>query len=67
MEWYKGNVKRVSDGTNLRNASGSGPTFYKKGGAVEIEWHADEDKGEKITYSIEEIKKSLFNSYEESA
>ena len=59
MEWCKVTVKRVSDGTNLRNASGSGPMFCKKVGAVGIEWRADQDKGEKITYSIEEIKKSL--------
>ena len=34
---------------------------------MEIEWHADEEKGERISYSIEEIKKSLFDSYKESA
>ena len=67
MEQCKGTVKRVGDSTNLCNAIGSGPMLYEKGGTVEIEWHADEDKGEKITHSIEEIKKSLFNSYEESA
>ena len=66
MEWCKGTVKRVSDGTNLRNASGSGPKFYKKGCAIEIECHAHEEKGEKISYSIEEINKSLFNCYVES-
>ena len=66
MEWCTGITTRVSDGANLRNKSGSGPDFYRKGGAVEIEWCANEDRGEEISYSIVEIKKKLFNSYVES-
>ena len=61
-----GTVTRVSDGANLRNTRGSGPNFYRKGGAIEIEWCANEERGEEISYSIVEIKKVLFNSYAES-
>ena len=67
MEWHTGTVKKVSDGSNLRNASGSAPKFYKNGDDVDIEWYTDEDKGEEISCSIAEIKKILLNCYEESA
>ena len=66
MEWHTRTITKVSGGANLRNASSSGPKFYRKGGAVEFEWCSNEDKGEEVSYSIVEIKKKLFNSYVES-
>ena len=66
MEQRTKAITKVSGGGNLRNASGSGPKFYRKGGAVEFEWCTNEEKEEEVSYSIVEIKKTLFNSYVES-
>ena len=64
IEWCTGEVTKVSNGSNLRNA-GNGPKYHRKGGAVEVQWEANEEKGEDISYSIVEIKKTLFNCYKE--
>ena len=50
IEWCARTVTRVSDGTNLRNTNNTGPKFYGKVGAVEVEWLADEDNGDEISY-----------------
>ena len=63
MEWGTRTITRVSDSANLRNTNATGPKFYRKGGAMEVEWFEDEANGEEISYSIVEIKKTLFNSY----
>ena len=64
IEWCTGEVTKISTGSNLRN-TGAGPKYCRKGGAVEVQWEADLSKGEEVSYSIVEIKKSLFNCYEE--
>ena len=38
-----GTMKKVSDGSNLRNASDSSTKFYKKRGTAEIECNAEEN------------------------
>ena len=48
-------MKRISDRSNARNTSESGPKSYRKGGAVEIDWHADEEKEKE---SVIPLKKS---------
>ena len=63
IEWCTGTVVRLSDGSNLRNTTGKGPKYHRKGSAVEIKWHADEEKGEEVSYSVVEIKKTMFNCY----
>ena len=64
MEWCTGVVTKVSNGSNLRNP-GRGPKFYKKEGAAEVKQEADPSKGEETSYSIVEIRKTLFNQYAE--
>ena len=61
LEWCTGTVTRVSDGKNIRTMGNEKNKFYKKGGAVEIQWHADESKGEDISYSIVTTCKGNFN------
>ena len=56
MEWRTGAVKRASDRTNLLNTSVTRPKTYRKSGAVEIEWLADEE----VSYYVIEIKKYFF-------
>lgn len=64
IEWCAGEATKVSNGSNLRNI-GNGPKYQRKGGAVEVQWEADTAKGEGISYSIAEIKKTLFNCCDE--
>ena len=64
IEWYTGEVTKVSNGSNLRNI-GNGPKHHRKGGAVQVQWDADAAKEEDISYSIVEIKKTLFNCCDE--
>jgi len=64
IEWCTGEVTKVSNGSNLRNI-GNSPKYYRKGSAVDVQWEADAAKGEGISYSIAEIKKTLFNCYDE--
>ena len=60
IEWCAGSVSKVSNGTNLRN-TGKGSKFCRKGGAVEVQWDGDPSIDEDFSYSIVEIKKTLFN------
>ena len=46
----------MTNGSNLRNTSGSRPIFRRKRGVIEVEWQVDKEKRETISYSIEEIK-----------
>ena len=64
IEWCTGKVTKVSNGSNLRNI-GNGPKYFRNGGAIEVQWDADAAKGEDVSYSIVEIKKTLFNCYDE--
>ena len=64
IEWCNGTVHKVSNGNNLRNTT-NGSKHYKKGGAVEVKWDADASKNEDVSYSIVQIKKTLFNCYDE--
>ena len=52
IEWDTGTIIRVSDGTNLRNTNATRPKLHRKGGDLEVEWLADEENGEEISYSI---------------
>ena len=61
-QWCTGTVVAVSNGRNLNNDKGK---YYSKGAAVDIQWHADSDKGEEISFSVIRIKKTLFNCYDE--
>ena len=61
MQWT-GTVTKVNDGTNLLNDKGRN---YGKGKAAEVQWHADDDKGEEISFYVVQIKKSVFNCYVE--
>ena len=65
MEWCTGKITRIGNGSNMRNNSGFGPKFYRKGGAAEIEWVADESKNEDVSYAIVKIDKKDFNTYVE--
>ena len=61
LEWSIGTVLEVSDGNNL--FQGCRP--YRKDGAVEVQWGANEINNEDVSTSIVEVKKSVFNSYVE--
>ena len=64
IEWCTGQVTKVSNGSNLKNIR-NGPRHFRKGGAVEVQWDADAAKSQDVSYSIVEIKKTLFNCYDE--
>ena len=64
MEQCTGIITKVSNGVNLRSM-GRGPKFYRKDAAIGVQQDADVTKGKESTWSIVEIKKSLFNKYEE--
>lgn len=49
MEWCSGTPTWVSDGAKPHKTNATGPKFHRKGGAVEIEWLTDEDKGDEIS------------------
>ena len=51
-------ITKVSGGANLRNASGSGPKFYRKGGAVEFEWCTNEEKGRKLVIQLLRLRRN---------
>ena len=53
----------MSNRSNLKE----GVKYYRKNGAVEIEWDANTDVGEEVSRSIVKINKSFFNSYVEHA
>ena len=63
IEWCTGTIKRLSEGNNLRNTTGTRPKFYRKGNVVKIKQLDNEANGEEVSTSIVEIKKKKFNCY----
>ena len=64
IEWCMGEVTKVSNRTNLRNL-GNRLKYYRKNAAVEVQWDTDASNNEDVIYLIVEIKKTLFNCYNE--
>lgn len=60
IEWCAGQATKVSNGSNFKNIR-NGPRYFRKGGAVEAQWDANAVKSQDVSYSIVEIKKTLFN------
>ena len=55
---------KVINSINLKN-TGKGDMCHRKDGAVEVQWDDDMSKVEEISFSIVEIKKTLFNRHQE--